>query len=89
MALMFDAVSGSKAGRIVYRNGSPMKLGFVKVVDNQLKAAEVYWFTEKRSTMVSVYTLRDYESLVLETEKKAANHRRAYDAALAAAKEIT
>lgn len=89
MALMFNAVEGSKAGRIVYRNGSPAKIGYVKLVDNQLKAAEVYWFTDKKSTMVSIYSLRDYESLVLETEKKAANHRRAYEKALAAAKEVT
>ena len=89
MALTFGSVEGKKIGRIVYRNGQPMKLGVALRIDNGLNAVEVYWVGEKRSTMVSLYVLRDYESLVLETEKKAANHRKAYDAALAVAKEVT
>lgn len=88
MALTFASVEGNKIGRVVYRNGQPAKLGVALRVDHRLNGVEVYWLREKKATMVSFYVLRDYESLTLETEKKAANHRKAYDAALLVAKEV-
>ncbi len=88
MALTFGSVEGPQIGRIVYRNGQPLKLGVALRIDKGLGAVEVYWVGEKRSTMVSLYVLRDYESLVLESERKAKNHRNAYEAALAVSREV-
>lgn len=70
-----------KVGRVVYHYGSPRVIGVVTSVNEGLNTADVYWFKSKKTEVRNIYSLQDYEALVLETERKAKNHRKALNEA--------
>ena len=89
MARTFSSIPDKeKIGRIVYRFGQPRKLGVVLRLDRGLQAAEVLWLAESRKMMVALLALQDFQSLVLEAERKAENHRESYSKALVQAGKV-
>jgi hypothetical protein len=84
----FYLCDGAKIGCIVYLPRFPMKLGVVTRLDPPMEAVEVFWLVEEKSTMVSIFLLRNFEPRIKEAEEKAERLRRAYSVALMRAGKV-
>lgn len=75
MGRPLSSIEGQWVGRVVYPFGRPGRLGRVVLKNAGSKQSRVWWRGRIEPCNEYTNSLMDFESLVLEAEKVAKNHR--------------